>query len=151
MSMRSLDSRRLRDLVRQVLDEQVSSGAGSGPSGAAAAARRTYGALADVTAPLIGYNGLTALTGRALHLARSRHAWLLDAADPPSDEEPFESAMSRAERQTPAEAAEGAIDVLAILCGLLVALIGEGLTGHLLHTAWAVVLPADTGEEREPQ
>lgn len=148
--MPSLDSQRLRLLVRQALDRQASS-AGAEPAELAAAARRAYGALADVTAPLIGHNGLSALTGRAVHLARRRHAWLLDAAEPASAEEPFGSAMSRAERQTLAEAAEGTVEVLAVLCGLLVALIGEGLTRHLLHMAWAVVLPADTGEEKEPR
>lgn len=123
----------LRHLAAAVITDYA--GTGADAEALAAAARRAYDDLARAAAPVVGVMGLDALTGRAIHLAGREHPWLTDAREP-GTEGTFEVVVTRIRRRTPAGGADGATAVLERLGGLLVALIGEGLTWRLLRQAW---------------
>jgi hypothetical protein len=132
--MTTLGDAALRQLALNVLAQHAGSAAGA--EALAAAARRAYDDLAEVSAPLIGQVGVDALTGRALYLARQEYSWLVDAREPDHTHEPFAQVITSLERQNPAVATEGAAAVFAIFAGLLVTFIGEPLTAGLLRKAW---------------
>jgi hypothetical protein len=132
--MTTLGDAALRELALKVLAQH--SGSAADAAALAAAARRAYDDLAQVSTPLIGQVGVDALTGRALHLAQREHSWLIDARDPAHASEPFAQVIVNLERQNPAVAAEGAAAVFATFAGLLVTFIGEPLTTGLLRKAW---------------
>jgi hypothetical protein len=100
----------------------------------AAAARRAYDELAGVCAPLIGQRGIEALMARAVHLAQREHPWLVQA--PERQEHPFAHIELCLTHQDPPTATAAGARVLANLAGLLVTLIGDGLTSRLVHAAW---------------
>ena len=132
--MTTLGDAALRQLALKVLAQHAGSAAGA--EALAAAARRAYDDLAQVSAPLIGQVGVDALTGRAFHLARREYSWFVDAREPDHTHEPFAQVIVSLERQNPAVATEGAAAVFAIFAGLLVTFIGEPLTAGLLRKAW---------------
>ena len=124
----------LRQLALKVLAEH--SGSAEGAEALAAAARRAYDRLVQVSTPLIGQVGVDALTARALHLAQVEYSWLVDACESEQPNEPFAQVIVSLERQHPAIATEGAAAVFAIFAGLLVTFIGESLTTGLPRRAW---------------
>ena len=123
----------LRQLARTVLAQQSQS---EGTAGLAAAVRRAYDELVQVSTPLIGQVGVDALLARALHLAQQEHPWLSEAAESDSANEPFARIIASVSRQDPAVATEGTAALFAAFAGLLVTFIGEALTTNLLRKAW---------------
>jgi hypothetical protein len=132
--MTAVESAALRQLAVRVLAQQAGRAADVGAL--VAAARRAYGDLARVAAPLIGQVGVDALTGRALHLAQREYPWLVPTAEPHQWEGPFAEVLFCLERQNPAVATDAAAAVLATFTGLLMTFIGEPLTVQLLRKAW---------------
>ena len=124
----------LRQLALRVLAELA--GPAADAAALAAAARRAYDDLAQVSAPLIGQIGVDALTGRALHLAQREYPWLIDSREPEPAEGLFAQFILSLERQNSAVATEACGAVFAALTGLLLTLIGEPLTVRLLRKAW---------------
>lgn len=122
----------LRQLTLTVITSY--SGSHADAAALAAAARRAYGELVRVSVPLIGALGFDALLGRAVHVARREHPWLADVAA--SGEDRFGAVVVCVRQRDATSAAEGAAAVLAVVAGLLVSLIGEGLTWRLLRQAW---------------
>ncbi len=132
--MTALGNAALRQLALKVLAQHA--GPAAGAEALAAAAHLAYDDLARVSAPLIGQVGVDALTGRALHLARRAHPWLVQTREPDQWRGPFAQIIFCLERQDPAVATEAAGAVFAILTGLFVTFIGEPLTARLLRKAW---------------
>jgi len=124
----------LRQLALNVLSARAGSAAGA--SALAAAVASAYGDLVRVFSPLIGPLGVEALTGRAVHLARQQHTWLVSAREPNQVNEAIAQVIAGLERQDPADAADAAATVFALLAGLLVTFIGASLTTGLLRQAW---------------
>ena len=124
----------LRQLALKVLAEH--SGSAESAEALAAAARRAYDRLVQVSTPLIGQVGVDALTARALHLAQVEYSCLVDACESEQTNEPFAQVIVSLERQNPAVATEGAAAVFATFAELLVTFIGEPLTMGLLRKAW---------------
>jgi hypothetical protein len=136
----------LRQLVVRVLTQRLGSNAGA--EALAAAAQRAYEDLTRVAAVLIGDVGVNALTGRTLYLAQRQYSWLVHSREPDQWNGPFEQIVFCLERQDPAVATDAAVAVFATLTGLLVTLIGEPLTVHLLKEAWPDAFTNATIEEQ---
>jgi len=132
--MTALRDETLRQLALKVLAQHAGSAAGA--EALAAAARRAYDDLAQVSAPLIGQVGVNALTGRALHLAQREYPWLAHTRELEHAQAPFSQVMVCLSGQDAAVAIEAAAAVLATLTALLVTFIGEPLTARLLRQAW---------------
>ncbi|MEO8034613.1 MAG: hypothetical protein ABI837_09275 [Acidobacteriota bacterium] len=98
-------------------------------------ARNTYDDLAGVLVPLIGQEGVVALSSRALQISRPAS---VPAAvrDPSTRGESFDSIRAWLERPDEAGVIDTAAAVLSALALLLVTFIGEGLTLRLLQKAW---------------
>jgi hypothetical protein len=124
----------LRQLALTVLAQH--SGSEGAAEGLAAAARRAYEELAQVSTPLIGQVGVDALIARAVHLAQQEYPWLSAAPGSDTANEPFARVIASLGRQNPAMATEGTAAVFATFAGLLVTFIGEALTTSLLRQAW---------------
>ena len=124
----------LHQLALKVLAQH--SGSADDAEALAAAARRAYDALAQVSTPLIGQIGVDALVGRAVHLAQRDYPWLTAAPESEQTNEPFANVVVSLGRQNLANATEGAAAVFATFAGLLVTFIGEPLTTGLLRKAW---------------
>jgi hypothetical protein len=124
----------LRQLALKVLAQY--SGSEEGAEVLAAAARRAYDELTNVSTPLIGQVGVDALIGRASYLAQREYPWLPAAPESGQANEPFAQVIVSLSRQNRATAAEGTAAVFAIFAGLLVTFIGEPLTTGLLRKAW---------------
>jgi hypothetical protein len=132
--MTALGPPALQQLTRRGLRSYV----GSDANGAelAAATRRAYDELARACAPLIGQRGIEALMTRAVHLAQREHPWLLQPPERQDIEHPFGHIELCLTRQDPSMAAAAGARILANVAGLLVVLIGDGLTSRLLCAAW---------------
>jgi len=138
----------LRRLVVAVITQYA--GPDADGEALAAAARRAYEDLARVSTPLIGAMGLDALTARAVHLAGREHLWLADTREPGPTDGAFGAVVIRVrQRGDPEAAVDGAAAVLVRLGGLLVALIGQGLTWRLLRQAWPPGLPGEHEQEAD--
>jgi hypothetical protein len=132
--MTTLGDAALRQLALKVLAQHA--GPATGAAALAAGARRAYDDLAHVSAPLIGQEGIDALTARAVHLAQQKYSWLVDRREPERTDELFAQVITSLGRQDPAIATEGAAALFATFAGLLVTFIGEPLTTGLLRQAW---------------
>jgi hypothetical protein len=132
--MTAVESAALRQLAVRVLAQQA--GRPADVEALVAAARRAYGDLVRVAAPLIGQVGVDALTGRALNLAQREYPWLVPTAQPHHWEGHFAEVLFCLERQNPAVATDAAAAVLATFTGLLMTFIGEPLTVQVLRKAW---------------
>jgi hypothetical protein len=126
--------------LRRLVLTVIGADAGSNPDVAviATAASRAYEELARVTIPLIGALGVDALTDRAVYLAKREYPWLGDTHGQPPAGAAFLAVVASLNERDAASATGGAAAVLAELAGLLVTLIGEGLTLRLLRDAWPV-------------
>ncbi len=83
---------------------------------------------------------------RAAHLAQREHPWLPQAPERQDIEHPFGHIERCLARQDPPTAAAAGAGVLANLAGLLVVLIGDGLTSRLLRAAWPTWFLDEYGE-----
>ncbi len=134
-AVRPAERVRWRLLALQVLAHR--SGPASGvASHAATAANAAYDDLVRVAAPLIGAEGVEALTGRACHLVRKEFPWLtpVSAANEPTGS--FARFVASLHTKDPAVAIDAAAAVFATLAALLVTIIGESVTSRLLAMAW---------------
>jgi hypothetical protein len=143
--MTDLGKVELRRLALKVLAHRARSRAGEEPL--AAAARRAYDDLVQVSAPLIGQAGVDALTGRALHLVQREYPWLVLAREAAHADGSFAQVIVCLEGQDPAVATEAAGALFATFAGLLVTFIGEPLTARLLRKAWPEAFSAASTEE----
>jgi hypothetical protein len=132
--MTAVERAELRQVALNVLAQHA--GPAAGVEALVAAARRAYGDLARVSAPLIGQVGVDALTGRAFYLAQQEYPWLVPTSEPLQWEGPFAQLLFCLERQNPAVATDAAATVLATFTGLLITFIGKPLTVQLLRKAW---------------
>jgi hypothetical protein len=132
--MTALENAALRQLALKVLAQHA--GPTFNTDALAAAARRAYDDLAEVSAPLIGQVGVDALTGRALHLAQREYPWLVRSRETEQADDPFAQVILCLQRQDHAVATEAAGVIFATFTGLLVTFIGEPLTTGLLRKAW---------------
>jgi hypothetical protein len=142
--MRAPENAALRQLALRVLAYHT--GPTADTDALAAAARRVYDDLAQVSTPLIGQVGVDALTGRALHLAQREYPWLVCPHEPEQSDDPFAQVILCLQRQDHVVATEAAGAIFATFTGLLVTFIGEPLTAGLLRTAWPEAF-SDVGTE----
>jgi hypothetical protein len=132
--MTALENPALRELALKVLAHHA--GSAPGTEALVAAVRRAYDDLARVSVPVIGQIGVDALTGRALHLAKQAHPWLVRTREPEQWKGPLDQMVFCLEQQDPAIATQGAAAVFSTLTGLIVSFIGERLAVGLLRQAW---------------
>jgi hypothetical protein len=88
---------------------------------------------------LIGKAGFQALLARSLALAERDSSWLHAVRVNPDG-----SLLTLGELPTQLSAkeiAEGGVDLITELLGLLIAFIGEQLTWHLMHDVWPQLPP----------
>lgn len=126
-------SPQLIELARRIVEHEAG---GSDPSASAAAietaCRRLKGHLADV----LGSGGVSAVLGRALHLAQRQQPLLAEVA---RSEEPgacFTGLAESLAASTDEEAAAAAATVLAHVLELLVMLLGEELGMKPVQKLW---------------
>lgn len=98
-------------------------------------ARPVISKLRPHLATLMGTGGFDMLISRALALAGTEVAWLLEIGVKKSDDilEGFDELEGRVD---PAEITRGSVVLIASLLGLLVAFIGETLTLRLVRDIW---------------
>jgi hypothetical protein len=85
-------------------------------------------------ATLMGHGGFRALLARALALARTEVSWL--RAVEVNTDGTLDGLDKLQARLKPADFLEGRVVLLAQLLGLLVAMIGPGLTSRLVGEVW---------------
>ena len=122
-------------------------GTGANAPAIAAAARRLCERFAEQLTPLIGDAGVAAICARTLHLTERNVRGLALVRASAQGDSPFALLQRSLEQQTPAEATEAAVAVLATASELLASFIGEGLTTGLLREAWPDDFAGDTTEE----
>ena len=86
---------------------------------------------------IIGEGGFKPLYARSVRLASKKHAWLLPCAAKPAAGERFIELAACLQEQNSADAQQASLDLFTIFLDVLASLIGEGLTTHLLHSAWS--------------
>jgi hypothetical protein len=123
----------LQETLRRVLARETGDSVDS--SATAAATSRLLEKLAQHLTIVVGELGVTALYGRSMYLVRRRLPWLQPASAVDSDGffADLQTCMQQAE---PMVATDGAVILLTTTVELLAALLGEGLTLHLLSGAW---------------
>ncbi|MBP1202868.1 hypothetical protein JOD97_000882 [Duganella sp. 1411] len=87
--------------------------------------------LAVELSGIIGQGGFDTLYARSVHVARARHPWLDEGADPG-----FDKLGAGLEAQEPAAVGEASIALLIIFTDTLIQLIGAPLTTAILRSAW---------------
>jgi hypothetical protein len=127
--------------LQQILATEA--GSDADPSAIAAATRRLFDALARDLANVIGDVGVLAVFGRGLHLARRQLPWLPSSAFPSADAL-LAALQACLAQQATTVVTEASLILLTINTQLLEALVGAGLTSHLLSRAWPERAPDDT-------
>jgi hypothetical protein len=135
----------LRQTVANLLEQET--GQQADASTVAAAASRVYDRLVGQMTPLIGARGVDAIAARSLHLTRREFPWLQEFPDSGDSDGVCAQNRLRLEQQDAATAKDAAVAALATLVGLLITLIGRGLTSRLVEAAWVTQLPR--GDERK--
>jgi hypothetical protein len=96
---------------------------------------------------LMGTSGFTALLGRALALAGAEISWLRTVR---TTKDGSLEGLDEFRARFPADQiAEGGVVLVARLLGVLVDLIGSGLTTHLLRQIWPKLSVEDLKVEKE--
>lgn len=114
----------------------------------AAATVRALNRMLGQLKPLVGELAWRALYVRSLYLARSSFA--KPGADATLPEDLLAPLQRDLSTRLPAEARRAAEALLLALADLLVSLIGEPLTGRLLHKAWDMPA-AEKSSQEKPQ
>ena len=92
--------------------------------------------LAPELISIIGEGGFTPLYARSIRLAGIQHAWLLPCVAKPSVGKRFTELAACLQAEDIVDARQASLDLFTIFLDVLVSLIGEELTIHLLHSAW---------------
>ena len=87
--------------------------------------------LAVELSGIIGQGGFDTLYARSVHVARARHPWLDEGADPG-----FDKLRPALEGQEPAAVGEASVALLITFTDTLIQLIGVPLTTAILRSAW---------------
>lgn len=124
-------------------------GRGADARAVAEAALSLWMRAAGELALLIGQGGVRAIYARSLHLVRSSHPWLPEAADPTQPDEPFAELRVALERQAAPDALEAGTAFLLTFTDLLATLIGDALTTGLMNSAWPDRTPGLAAKEPE--
>lgn len=136
--------------IRQVLSGTLASG-GRGldadPHAIADAAVQAWIRVASELTPVIGTQGVRALYGRCMALARSTYAWLPAGDFATSQAKALANLRESLEARGPSDAIEAGTASLVFLAELLGTMIGEGLTIRLLSSAWGQEVPDKTKQE----
>jgi hypothetical protein len=90
----------------------------------------------DTLHPIIGHRGVAALYTRSLQQTTAAHPWLAPAQQGALDAVEPAALKDVLVRQTPAEAAAGALAMFGAFRALLASLVGASLTDRLLHPVW---------------
>lgn len=101
--------------------------------------------LAVELSGIIGQGGFDTLYARSVHVARARHPWLDEGADPG-----FDKLRPALEAQEPAAVGEASVALLITFTDTLIQLIGVPLTTAILRSAWGRDT-ADTAAKGIPQ
>ncbi len=141
--MSSPDNEALKVFAATVLRDRTASAQDS--TRIASIALTTYGDLAGVLVPLIGDEGVKALTSRAVYLVQQQFA--AGEGTLASDDGTSDSIGSWLAKLDSSLTLDAAGKIFSALAGLLGTFIGESLTMRLLRKAWPEDLPAmDTGD-----
>lgn len=87
--------------------------------------------LAVELSAIIGQSGFDTLYARSIHVARARHPWLDEGADPR-----FDRLRAGLATQQPAVAGAASVALLIIFTDTLIQLIGAPLTTAIIRSAW---------------
>lgn len=139
-----------RQKIRHVLSGTAASAEGGGsvdPRAVADAAVQAWIRAASELTPLIGAEGVRALYGRCIALARSTYAWLPPGEFATSQAKSLANLRDALQARGPSDAIEAGTASLVFLAELLGTMIGEGLTTRLLSSAWGHEVPDRTKQE----
>ena len=126
-------SPRLVELARRIVDHEAG---GSDPSASAAAVETACRGLKDHLVDVLGTGGVTAVLGRALHLAQREQPMLAEVAVTGGGGARFNGLAESLATGTDEEAAAAAASILAHMFGLLVTLLGEELGMKPVRKLW---------------
>ncbi|MBC7445248.1 MAG: hypothetical protein H7273_07225 [Polaromonas sp.] len=98
---------------------------------------RLWEQLAPELISIIGEGGFQPLYARSVRLAGKNHPWLLPCAVKPVADNRFADLAACLQTQDILDVQQASLDLFTIFLDLLVSLIGEKLTTHLLHSAWS--------------
>ena len=97
---------------------------------------RLWDQLAPELMSVIGEGGFKPLYARSVRLTSKHHAWLLPCAAKSAVAERFTALAACLQAQSADDAQQASLALFTIFLDVLVSLIGEELTTHLLHSAW---------------
>ncbi|MGZ5033187.1 MAG: hypothetical protein ACXWAC_08310 [Usitatibacter sp.] len=117
------------------------------PRAVADAAVQAWIRAVSELAPVIGTEGVRALYGRCMALARSNYAWLPPGDFAVSQVKALANLRECLEGRKPTDAIDATTDSLVFLTELLGTMIGEALTMRLLNSAWGHDIPDQTKQE----
>ena len=93
--------------------------------------------LAPELISIMGEGGFKPLYARSIRLASKQHEWLLPCAAKPVTGVRFTELAACLQAQDSVDARQASLDLFTIFLDVLASLIGEGLTTHLLRSAWS--------------
>ena len=128
--MPSEESRRLAE----ALAERVGNDADAAQI--AAAMVSTWQDIAAALDPVVGQEGVAAIYRRSILLSAKKHPWLRGVDEDVQTAMNLESLKSTLEQRTASDAVVGVSAFLQTFHDLLAGLIGDSLTGRLLHSVW---------------
>lgn len=126
-------SPKLVELARRIVEHEAG---GSDPSAAAAAVETACGRLKDHLVDVLGSGGVSAVLGRALHMAQRQQPFLAGVAVSRDRAACFTGLAESLARKTDEEATTAAATVLAYVLDLLVVLLGEELGMKPARKLW---------------
>lgn len=131
-------SPKLVELARRIVEHEAG---GSDPSGSAAAVETACRRLKDHLVDMLGTVGVSAVLGRALHLAQREQPLLAEVSVSGQPGACFTGLAEPVPAKTDEEATAAATAVLAHTLDLLVILLGEELGMQPVRKLW----PRETG------
>ncbi len=102
----------------------------------AASAIYLWELLASQIIAVVGEGGFDSLYARSLFLAQPTFPWLAGSSPSPQTDHRFAELKTSLEGQAPAQASAANRLLLLTFTDILASLIGEQLTGSILHLAW---------------
>jgi hypothetical protein len=127
-------SSNLVELARRIIEQEA--GGSNDPTPSAAAVDAACRRLRDHLVDLLGSGGVSALLGRALHLARREQPVLAPVAISEQPDSCFSGLAESLAGSTEEEAAAASASVLTHMLGLLVTLLGEDLGMKPIRKLW---------------